>query len=255
MSVKSPAEAYKPDPQLLHERIILVTGAGAGIGRAAAKAFASHGATVVLLGRTTSKLEAVYDEIVALDNPQPAIYPLDLLKASPEDFWELADRLEQEFGCLNGLLHNAALLGTLSPIERYDRQTWEQVMHVNLHAPVLLTQACLPLMRRSKDASIVFTSSGVGRTGRAYWGAYAISKFAVEGLTQVLADELESQPGLRVNSINPGAVRTSMRARAFPAEDPNTLPRPEEIMMSYLFLMGPDSREVQGQAIDAQRKE
>lgn len=247
-------ETYRPDPQLLNERVILVTGAGAGIGRAAAKAFASHGATVVLLGRTTSKLEAVYDEIIASDNPQPAIYPLDLLKASPEDFWALADRLEQEFGRLNGLLHNAALLGTLSPVERYDLQTWTQVMHVNLHAPLLLTQACLPLMRKSEDASIVFTSSGVGRTGRAYWGAYAVSKFAVEGLTQVLADELESHPGLRVNSINPGSVQTRMRATAFPAEDPNTLPRPEEIMASYLFLMGPDSRDVQGQAIDAQRK-
>ena len=254
MNVTASIETYKPDPQLLHERIILVTGAGAGIGRAAAKAFASHGATVVLLGRTTSKLEAVYDEITASGNPQPAIYPLDLLKASPDNFWELADRLEQEFGRLNGLLHNAALLGALSPIERYDLQTWAQVMHVNLHGPVVLTQACLPLMRKSEDASIVFTSSGVGRTGRAYWGAYAVSKFAVEGLTQVLADELESHPGLRVNSINPGAVQTTMRATAFPAEDPNTLPRPEDIMASYLFLMGPDSRDVQGQAIDAQRK-
>lgn len=243
---------YTPSPTLLHERIILVTGAGDGIGRAAAKTFAAHGATVILLGRTTRKLENVYDEIVQAHHPQPAIYPMNLEGASPKDYENLATTIQNEFGRLDGLLHNAALLGTLTPIEYYHVNTWYQVMQVNLHAPFLMTQACLALLKRSQNASIIFTSSGVGRKGKAYWGAYAVSKFALEGLMQILADELENNSSIRVNSINPGQVRTSMRAMAYPGEDPNVLPLPEDIMSLYLYLMGPESQHINGQALDVQ---
>lgn len=244
---------YTPSPTLLNERVILITGAGDGIGRVAAKTFAAHGATVILLGRTTRKLESVYDEIIQAHHPQPAIYPMNLEGASPKDYETLANTLQGEFGHLDGLLHNAALLGSLTPIEYYDINTWYQVIQVNLHAPFLMTRTCLPLLKRSPSASIVFTSSGVGRKGKAYWGAYGVSKFAIEGLMQILADELENSSQIRVNSINPEKVRTSMRATAYPGEDPNTLPLPEEIMSLYLYLMGPESQHINGQAFDAQK--
>ncbi len=243
---------YSARNDLLQDRIILVTGAGDGIGRAAAKSFAAHGATVVLLGRTLEKLEAVYDEIEAAGHPQPAIIPMNLDTATEHDFIEVSNKLYDEFGRLDGVLHNAGLLGMRTPLENYDPITWEQVMRVNVHAPFLMTQSLLPLMQHSADASVVFTSSGVGRKGRAYWGAYAVSKFATEGMMEVLADELENQSNIRVNAINPGATRTNMRAYAYPAEDPATNPTPEEIMPVYLYLMGPDSREINGQSIDAQ---
>jgi len=240
---------YTPSPTLLADRIILITGAGDGIGRVAAKSFAAYGATVILLGRTTRKLEAVYDEIEQAGHPQPAIYPMNLEGASPNDYENLANTLESEFGRLDGLLHNAALLGTITPLEHYDVSTWYQVMQVNLNAPFLLTKACLGLMKQSKEASIVFTSSNVGRKGKAYWGAYSVSKFAIEGMMQVLADELEANTAIRVNSINPGAVRTRMWKEVYPGKEPETVQPPETIMPLYLYLMGPDSREVNGQAL------
>jgi NAD(P)-dependent dehydrogenase (short-subunit alcohol dehydrogenase family) len=243
---------YKPAADLLKDRVILVTGAGDGIGAAAAKSFAAHGATVILLGRSVRKLEQVYDAIEQSGAPQPAIYPLNLEKALPENYLELATNVEKEFGRLDGLLHNAALLGTLTPLEQYDIKQWAQLMQVNLHAPYLLTRAVLPLLKNSKDASVLFTSSGVGRKGRAYWGAYGITKAACENMMEIWADELETNTPIRVNSIDPGAVRTTMRAKAYPGEDPNALPRPEEILTVYLYLMGPDSRGTTGQRTSAQ---
>ncbi|GAB4294552.1 MAG: YciK family oxidoreductase [Thiohalomonadaceae bacterium] len=243
---------YKPAPDLLKDRVILVTGAGDGIGAAAAKAFAAHGATVILLGRSARKLEKVYDDIEQSGGPQPALVPLNLEKAVPEQYLELATMVEKEFGRLDGLLHNAALLGTLTPLAQYDLKQWAQLMQVNLHAPYLLTRAMLPLLKNSKDASVLFTSSGVGRKGRAYWGAYAITKAACDNMMEIWADELETNTSIRVNSIDPGAVRTAMRAKAYPGEDPNNLPRPEEIMSVYLYLMGPDSRGTTGQRTSAQ---
>jgi NAD(P)-dependent dehydrogenase (short-subunit alcohol dehydrogenase family) len=243
---------YQPPSDLLHGRVILVTGAGDGIGKAVSLAFAAHGASVVLLGRTVAKLESVYDDIVAAGGPRPAIYPMDLQGALPDDHRQLAQRIEAELGRLDGLLHNAGLLGSLTPIEHYQPLDWLRVMQVNLHAPFLLTQACLRLLKQADDASVLFTSSGVGRRARAYWGAYSVSKFAIEGLMQILADELDENSKVRVNSINPGRVRTAMRAAAYPAENPAGLAMPREIVTPYLFLMGPDSRAVHGQALDAQ---
>ncbi len=242
---------YSPPADLLEGRIILVTGAGDGIGAAAAKSFARHGAIVILLGRTIRKLEAVYDAIEQSGGPQPAIYPMNLEGASPKDYQDLADTLDREFGHLDGLLHNAAILGTLTPLEMYDLELWAKVMQVNLNAPYLLTRACLPLLKKSEDASVLFTSSSVGHRGRAYWGAYGISKAAAGNMMQILADELEENTPVRVNSIDPGAVRTRMRAKAYPGEDPNIQPAPEEIMGIYLYLMGPDSAGKTGQSFKA----
>ena len=246
---------YQAPADLLKDRIVMVTGAGSGIGRAAAKADAAHGATVILVGRTVSRLEEVYDEIEAAGHPKPAIVPMNFEGAAVKDYEELAMTLEDNFGRLDGLLHNAGILGARSPVELYDPETWNKVMHVNATAPFLLSRAMIPLLRKSDDASMIFTSSGVGRQARAYWGAYAVSKFAVEGLAQLLADELDDERhNIRVNSLNPGATRTGMRVLAYPAEDPKKNPDPEQLMPVYLYLMGRDSKGVHGQQIDAQPK-
>lgn len=243
---------YSPAPDLLKDRVILVTGAGDGIGRAAAKTFAAQGATVILLGRTVARLESVYDDIEKAGNPQPAIYPLDLRGATLADYQTLRETVEREFGRLDGLLHNAGMLGERKSIEDTSESDWRDVMQVNVTSNFLLTKALLPLLKQSDDARIVFTSSGVGRKGRAYWGAYAVSKFATEGLMQVLADELGSVSAVRVNCINPGPTNTHMRRSAYPGEDPTTNPEPEQIMPTYLYLMGPDSCGVNGESFDAQ---
>lgn len=252
MSTRKIPSDYQARADILADRVILVTGAGDGIGKAVSLAFAAHGATVILLGRTIAKLESVYDDIASAGGPQPAIYPMDLEGAVPDDHRQLAERIGTEFGRLDGLLHNAGLLGSLTPIEHYDPMEWLRVIQVNLHAPFLLTQACLALLKRAEDASVLFTSSGVGRRGRAYWGAYGVSKFAVEGLMQILADELDENSRVRVNSINPGRVRTAMRASAYPAENPAELLAPQDIVLPYLYLMGSDSRGVNGRALVAQ---
>lgn len=243
---------YQAPANLLEGRVILVTGAGDGIGRAAALAYARHGATVILLGRTIAKLEAVYDQIEAEGGPQPAIFPLNFEGATLKDYQDMAETLYQAFGRLDGILHNAGLLGRITPFEQYNPQLWEQVMRVNFDGPVWMTQALLSLLKSAEDASVIFTSSGVGRKGRAFWGAYSVSKFATEGFMEVLADELENLTSIRVNSLNPGATRTQMRKTAFPAEDPNILRTPDEIMPTYLWLMGPDSRGHTGERFEAQ---
>ena len=243
---------YRPRRDLLGGRVVLVTGASGGIGRAVALALARHGATVALHGRTQRKLEAVYDEIVDAGGPRPALLPLDLEKALAQDYDALASALTAEFGRLDGLVHCAALLGERSPIAHFDVPTWCRVLHVNLTAAFALTQVCLPLLEKSADATVLFTSSGIGRQGRAYWGAYAVSKFGTEGLAQVLAAECDGNPRLRVNLVNPGPVRTSMRALAFPAEDTSRLIEPAAVTPTYLYLAGPDSAGVNGQRFDCQ---
>ena len=243
---------YESPDGLLDDCVVMITGAGDGIGRAAALASAGAGATVILLGRTVSKLESVYDEILESGGARPSIAPLDLEHADGDAYQSLAARIEEEFGRLDALLHNAGILGTLTPFEQYDLLAWQRVMHVNVTAAIALTQVLLPLLKVPERASLIFTSSGVGRKGRAYWGAYAVSKFAVEGLMQVLADEVDEHGPLKVMSINPGATRTGMRAAAFPGEDPMRLRTPEQIAPAYLYAFGPLGRDLHALALDAQ---
>ena len=250
MSFPTAPAGYRPIPDLLQGKTVLVTGAGDGIGRAAALAYASHGATVILLGRTQSKLEQVYDAIEVADGPKPALVTLDLATATEDNVIHLASGLAGEFPHLDGLLHNASVLGERRPVESAGYTSWLEVMQVNLNAQFLLTRHLLPLLQAAPAASIMFTSSGVGRTGKAFWGAYAVSKFATEGFMQVLASELENTSQVRVNSLNPGPTNTAMRRTAYPGERATDNPAPEDIMATYLFLMGDDSMGITGQAFN-----
>ncbi|GLT17945.1 YciK family oxidoreductase [Vibrio zhanjiangensis] len=244
---------YSVPSDALKDKVILVTGAGDGIGKQAALSYAQHGATVILLGRTVKKLEQTYDEIEAQGFPQPAIIPLDMKGASKQNYQDMADTIDSQFGRLDGVLHNASLLGVLSPFEQISEETYDDVMQVNVKAQFLMTQAVLPLLHKSEQASLIFTSSTVGHCGRAFWGTYSMSKFATEGMMQILADEL-SNSHIRVNAINPGGTRTGMRAKAYPAEDADLLKTPLDIMPLYLYLMSNESQSINGQCIDAQPK-
>ena len=242
---------YQPQKNLLQNRIILVTGASDGIGREAALTYADYGASVILIGRNEEKLKGVAQEIDAAGGIPARWYTLDLLTCTPETCQELAHRISTHYPRLDGVLHNAGLLGEVRPMDEQDPEIWQQVMQVNINGTFFLTQALLPLLLKSDSGSLVFTSSSVGREGRANWGAYAVSKFATEGMMQVLAEEYQSRH-LRVNCINPGGTRTKMRASAFPTEDPQKLKTPADIMPLYLWLMGDDSRRKTGMTFDAQ---
>ena len=242
---------YQAAENALANKTILITGAGDGIGRVAALTYAKHGATVILLGKTTKKLECVYDEIVNADYPQPAIVPMDMRGATKQNYRDLAATIEQQFGKLDGLLNNASILGSLGPLEHFCVSTFENIMKVNVTAQAMITKYMFPLLRKSPSASVIFTSSGVGREGREFWGAYAISKFATEGMMQTWSKEVD-KTNIRINCINPGATRTSMRASAFPGEDKEKLKTAEDLMPTYLYLMADDSKDVNGESINAQ---
>ena len=237
---------YQPRPELLDERVILITGAGDGIGRAVAKACAAHGATVILLGKTIRKLELVYDEIEQAGGPQPAIYPMNLEGAAPADYDKLAQSIEQNFGRLDGLVHNAALLPYLSRLKDHEIEDWFKIMQINLNAPFMLTQFCLDLLMKSEDPSVIFTSDQVGIEAKPFWGAYGVSKFGIEGQARTWAEELARTP-VRVNLIDPGPTLTSLRKRVFPGEDNSQLKTPDTLAPLYLWLLGPDSRPVRGE--------
>jgi NAD(P)-dependent dehydrogenase (short-subunit alcohol dehydrogenase family) len=239
-------------PADLSGRTILVTGASGGFGRALALASASAGASVVLAGRNGAKLDRLYDEIIAAGALEPAIVQLDFASATAADYDRLSETIDREFGKLDGLVHAAALLGDRTPLEQYNVPTWCRVLHVNLTAPFILTQVLLPNLRKSPDASVIFVSSSVARQPRAYWGAYAVSKAGLEALRSLLAQELEGEENIRINSINPGRMRTAMRAAAYPAEDPNSLPQPATVTAQFLYLLSAQGRGIDGQYFDAQ---
>jgi len=243
---------FTPDADLLAGRVILITGAGSGLGRALAVECARAGASVILCGRNGAKLERVYDEIEALGRPQPAIAMLDLAAATAVDYDNLASTIGSEFGRLDGVVHAAGVLGDRTPLEQYDVPTWCRVLHVNLTAPFILTQVLLPHLRKSADASVIFVSSGVVKNPRPFWGAYAVAKSGLESVRSMWSQELEGEPNIRVNSVNPGRMRTAMRAAAYPAEDPNTVPAPAALSGTFLYLLSARSRGIDGQYIEAQ---
>jgi NAD(P)-dependent dehydrogenase (short-subunit alcohol dehydrogenase family) len=243
---------FTADRDLLEGRAVMITGAGSGLGRALAVECARAGASVILSGRNGAKLERVYDEIETLGAPQPAIAMLDLAAATAVEYDSLARVIGEEFGKLDGLVHAAGLLGDRTPLEQYDVPTWCKVLHVNLTAPFILTQVLLPALRKSADASVIFVSSGVVKQSRPYWGAYAVAKTGLESVRSMWSEELEGEANIRVNSVNPGRMRTGMRAAAYPAEDPNTVPTPESVSGAFLYLLSARGRGIDGQFIDAQ---
>ncbi len=243
---------FSPTPQLLEGRVILITGATSGLGRALSVECARAGATVVLCGRHGVRLERVYDEIEALQAPQPAMAKLDLATATAVDYDALAGTIDGEFGKLDGLVHCAGMLGDRTPLEQYDVPTWCKVLHVNLTAPFILTQVLLPGLRKSPDASVIFTSSGVVHNSRPFWGAYAVAKTGLESVRSMWSQELEGEKNIRVNSINPGRMRTPMRSAAYPAEDPNTVPTPASVTGPFLYLLSSEGRGTNGEYLHAQ---
>lgn len=244
---------FIPQEHYLDKKTVLVTGAGDGIGKQAALHYAKYGATVILLGKTVVKLESVYDEIINNGGNEPAIVPLDLKGATAKHYRDMASTINDQFGCLDGLLHNAGILGHLGPFAQISEQDWQDVFQVNVTSQFLMTQALLPVLKKARQSSVIFTTSSVGLKGAAYWGPYSISKFATQGMMHILADEYDNST-IRFNCINPGATKTAMRAKAFPAESSDNLKTAKEIMTLYLYLMDTQTSKDNGQTFDAQPK-
>ena len=236
----------------LKGKVILVTGANRGFGLAMTMDLSKAGATVIMLGRDLGSLEYAYDAVIDKGFQEPILYPLDIEGATPENYQSLQDDIFNQFEKLDGLIHNAAILGTMMPVDQYDIKLWYSTLQINLNGPFMLTQFLIPLLKKSDDARILFLSAEQGREAKAYWGAYSLSKFATESLGQILSDELENTSNIRVNSINPGAVRTQMREQAYPAEDPKINKEAKEILNAYLYLMSDKSIGISGDSIDAQ---
>ena len=243
---------YRPASDLLAGRVILVTGASSGLGRAASLAYARHGATVALLARDADRLERVYDEIVAAGGPEPAMFPYDLAVADDRSMETLTGTIEVHLKRLDGILHSAHHFYSLTPLALQTLDQWQTLMRVNLVAPFALTRACLPLLKQAPDASVVFTGETHGHRPAAYWGGYAVAKSALEALTRIWDDELDAAGPLRINTLIPGQVATTLRARSHPGLAPETLTQIDALMPWYLYLMGEDSRAVRGQIIECQ---
>ena len=243
---------FQPQPDALSGKTILITGAAGGLGSAIAKAAARVGAELVLLDNNQNKLNLLHDDIEAECGVQPGLYPLDMRGADIDDYSTLATTIADEFKGLNGIVHCAATLGQMSPIDHMDAKAWQETFTINLHAPILLTKALLPLMRTSGDGSIVFTTDS---KHSAYWGAYGISKTSIETAMKIIADELSAghetgNPGsLTCNAINPGPMRTNLRTSAYPGEDPGSVPPPEEKVPAYLYLLSAADKSLNGKHI------
>lgn len=235
----------------LNNHVILITGAGGGLGGTAALALAKQGAQIILLDKLIPKLEAIYDRIVAANAPEPIMYPFDLAGANENDYLELAERVGDKYGSLQGLLHSAVEFSHFTPVSQTSTKDWGQAISVNLNAPFLLCRVLLPLLQKSTHASIVFTSDSSARAAPAYSGAYGVSKIALEGFAKILAEELEATSTIRVNTLIPGPVDSPLRKRAYPAEDKTRLPAMESLASAYLYLLGPQSIGITGQTVDA----
>ena len=242
---------YQAPPLHLKDRVILITGAGQGIGRSVALAYATQGATVILLGRKQDKLEQVYDEILAAKSPEPLIFVLDLDKASQDDINAMAEGIYKQLGRLDGILHNATHFDNLSPLQIQTTEQFERMFRINVTAPFAITKACMPLLERASDASIIFNSTTAAQKPAAYWGAHAISKAAADHMVKTWAEELEKSPHIRINSVVPGAIQSPQRKRTHPGEVHAALATLESILPTYLYLMGVDSKGVSGQVLHA----
>lgn len=241
---------YIAPKTLLQDRVILVTGAGRGVGREAALSYAAHGATVILHGRNVAQLEAVYDEIEAAGYPQAAIIPLDFEKADAQAFEGLAGSIGLQLKRLDGILHNATAALSPFPLELHSFDQWMTLLRVNVAAPAALTKACLPLLKASPNASIIMTGESHGHTPSAFWGAYAVSKAALEPMVQIWAQEFENlHPNLRINALIPGPVNSPIRRKTHPGEDQMSIAQPADLMPAYLYLMGDDSAHIKGEVI------
>ena len=218
-------------------KVIMVTGAANGIGKAVTIALAEQGATVLMLDKKSRHLEKLFDEIIARGYAEPIIIPVDLMEVTPESATELAQAIFDDIGKLDGLLHNAADLGSPSPLDQYDMDYWNSVMHTNLQAPYILSRALLPLLRQEHVTNMLFTSADVGREAAAYWGAYSIAYAGLEAQMTIWAEELENVSNIKVNSIDPGPVRTSFRRRSHPGESQENLATPQRIVGAYLYLL------------------
>jgi NAD(P)-dependent dehydrogenase (short-subunit alcohol dehydrogenase family) len=230
---------FQPSQGYLKNRVILITGASRGIGKAVALECARLGATVLLVAKDLKRLEHTYDEILALNAPQPAILNIDLEIAGADDYQTMADSIEKEFGKLDGLLHNAGRVGGLTPLQNIEIQTWSKLITLHIHAPFLLSRACIPLLKNSQDPAILFT---VDEANKAYWGAYGVSKFGQVGLLKILADELDGDKKIRVNGVHPGVVRTDLRTHNYPGINPNEFPSPETVTTPFIYFLGADSK-------------
>ena len=239
---------YKVKEGELEGKVILVTGANRGFGLAITMDLSKAGATVIMLGRDLGSLEYAYDAVVDAGYKEPILYPLDLEGATPENYQELQDNILDKFKKLDGLIHNAAILGTQMPIDQYDIKLWYSTLQINLSAPFMLTQFLIPALMKSDDARILFLSSTVGRKARAYWGAYSVSKFGIEGFAKTLSEELEKTQ-ITVNTINPGKIRTEMRRTAYPAEDASSVPRPEEKSSVIVYLLSNEGSKINGEQL------
>ncbi|BBP01064.1 YciK family oxidoreductase [Sulfuriferula nivalis] len=241
---------YIAPKTLLQDRVILVTGAGRGVGREAALSYAAHGATVILHGRNVAQLEAVYDEIEAAGYPQAAIIPLDFEKADAQAFEGLAGSIGLQLKRLDGILHNATAALSPFPLELHNFDQWMTLLRVNVAAPAALTKACLPLLKASPNASVIMTGESHGHTPSAFWGAYAVSKAALEPMVQIWAQELENlHPNVRINALIPGPVNSPIRRKTHPGEDQMSIAQPADLMPAYLYLMGDDSAQIKGEVI------
>lgn len=249
LTASVPLDYQAPDGAL-NDRVILITGAANGLGRAAAAACARAGATVIMVDKDLKRLEGLYDTLSAADTPEPLLHPMNLEAVGPAEFLELATAVDRQFGRLDGLVHSAVMLGELSPLQQYDPELWARTLHVNINAPFLLNQACIPLLQRSDDARLLFTTDVTGRVGKAFWGAYGVANGALETMMETLALELGPDSRVRVNSFNPGPVNTGLRRQAFPAEDTVTLNTPETLAACYVYILGPDGRGLHGRRLE-----
>lgn len=240
---------WRPATDTLAGRTILVTGAAGGLGRASALACARAGACVVLLGRKVPALEKLYDEIEAIGATKPAIFPMDLQGAAPYDYAALAEALERQCGGLHGVVHAAAQFAGLTPLDQLAPDDWAKALQVNLSAPFLLTQACLPLMREQANSSIVFVLDDVSRVGKAFWGAYGVAKHALAGFASILHQETENSP-VRVHTLLPPPLRTALRRMAYFGEDTLQRPLPDDYAPAVVYLLSEAGRAARGDVLD-----